>query len=66
MYKPLLFHDKNAQSGESLTPLKIFSNGVTLQSRVQRHMGSGGGLYTRSDSVADPLLAERLSVMANA
>jgi hypothetical protein len=32
---------------------------------VQRHMGSGGGLFTRSGSAAHPLFAERLSAIAN-
>jgi hypothetical protein len=32
--------------------------------KSQRPMGSGGGLFTRSGSVADPLVAERLSAMA--
>jgi hypothetical protein len=31
----------------------------------QRHIGSGGGLFTRSDSAANPLFAERLIVIAN-
>jgi hypothetical protein len=33
---------------------------------VQRHMGSGGGLFTGSGSAAHPLFAERLSAIANA
>src|SRR4030043_1308015 len=32
---------------------------------VKKHTGSGGGLFTRRVSEADPLFAERLSAIAN-
>jgi hypothetical protein len=38
---------------------------VTPQLQVQRHIGPGDGPFPRSDSVADPLLAERLPAIAN-
>jgi hypothetical protein len=38
---------------------------VTPQLQVQQHMGPGDGPFTQSDSVADPLLAERLPAIAN-
>ena len=40
-------------------------NDVIPQLQLQRHMGSEGGLFTRSGSVADPWSAERPSAMAN-
>jgi hypothetical protein len=50
----LLKDDKNKDGGF-----------VTLQLRVQRPIGSGGGLFTRSDSAAHPLPAEQLSSIDN-
>jgi hypothetical protein len=37
---------------------------ITPQLWLQRHTGPGGRLFTRSDSVADPLSAERPPAIA--